>query len=241
MNQALAGTAAPVLVALNPDTTTSPGSLRRLVETPDRHPEIGVAVPRLVNDDGSLQHSVHRFPSSVQALVMGLVPFRLRRGWLGRRFWLEGYADFEHAATVDWAIGAVHAIRRSALSDPDRAYSERWFMYAEDMELCWRLGRQGWAVRLVPDAQVAHVYNAAGAATWGDTRDARWLEATYDWYRSVRGDLRTRGWAAANVAGLLVKIAVLRLRGDQDQAAAALRRLLALHRSKLARPAAPLR
>ncbi len=139
MNVALAGTSAPFLIALNPDTEPRPRSLERLVRRLRDEPRSGLVAPRLLNVDGSLQHSVHRFPSVTLALVMGLVPFALRRGPVGRHFWLDGFADHRRRQSIDWAIGAVHAIRRSALADPDHAYSERTFMYGEDVALCWEL------------------------------------------------------------------------------------------------------
>src|SRR5690606_3049727 len=63
MNQALAGSDAPVLIALNPDTEPAPGSLEALIDHLLAHPRVGLVVPRLTHLDGRLQHSVYRFPS----------------------------------------------------------------------------------------------------------------------------------------------------------------------------------
>src|SRR5690349_19802703 len=63
MNQALHGPGAEFLIALNPDTRCPPGSLAALVQFLRDHADVGLVAPRLLNDDGSLQHSVHRFPS----------------------------------------------------------------------------------------------------------------------------------------------------------------------------------
>lgn len=237
MNRALATTSAPVLVALNPDTEPAPGALARLVGTLMAEPTVGLVAPVLRNPDGSLQHSVHRFPSVRQALVVGFVPVRLRSGWLGRRYWLEGFAPHDRCQTIDWAIGATHAIRRAALEEPDRPYRERWFMYAEDIDLCWRLRRSGWRVLLDPRAEVVHVGNAAGQVAWGETRDARWLAATYDWYAMERGWWAARAWALANSAGLSTKLAMATaLR--RPELVMSLRQLLPLHLAELvARPA----
>jgi GT2 family glycosyltransferase len=235
MNVALAGTTADVLVALNPDTEPAPGSLATLVRAVASDPTVGLAVPRLRNPDGTLQPSVHRFPSVRVALAMGFLPPPARTAGearLGRRFWLEDAAPHDRREPVDWAVGAVHAIRRSALPDPDHAYDERWFMYAEDMDLCWRLRRHGWQVLLVPEAEVVHIANAAGAVVWGDDRDRRWLDATYDWYRRARGPFRSRAFAAANLAGLAAKWLVFRASGRRPQADA-VARLSALHRAHL--------
>lgn len=178
MNQALAGTAAPVLLALNPDTEPAPGSLATLVAELRARPDVGVVVPRLVGTDGRPQHSVLRLPTALPSLVAAVATERVRRGAVGRWLLLDGGTPPD-SGPVPWAIGAVHVIRAAALED-EAPYAERAFMYAEDLELCWRLGQQGWATWLASEVEVAHVGNAAGAVAWGSARSARFWEATYD-------------------------------------------------------------
>jgi N-acetylglucosaminyl-diphospho-decaprenol L-rhamnosyltransferase len=209
MNEALSGTSAPVLVALNPDTVPAPRSLATLVEQLQADPGLGLVVPRLRNPDGSVQHSVYRFPSPAVAAAVCLVPPRWQKGWLGRRYWLEGASPHEKSTDIDWAIGAVHAIRTAALGGAD-PYSVRWFMYVEDLDLCWRLHHRGWRCRLDVDAEVIHVGNAAGSQAWGDERERRWLTATYDWYDQAKGTAARRRWAATNALGVQVRAGLLR-------------------------------
>jgi GT2 family glycosyltransferase len=246
MNQGLAGSDAPVLIALNPDTEPPPGSLQSLVETLRRHPSAGLVAPRLLNADGTVQHSVYRFPSLAVAFAVGL-PKGLHRA-VGRRFWLEGHAPHDQAGPVDWAIGAVHCIRAEALPSP-QPYDERSFMYVEDMDLCWRLHQAGWQVWFEPAVAIPHVANAAGAQAWGDDRTARWLHPTYQWYARTRGRFAARSWAAVNAGVLVVKLVfaraglLLRLPRRHARAvwAAELRRWLGLHGRKLiGGPDAPL-
>jgi GT2 family glycosyltransferase len=230
MNRALAGTDAPVLLALNPDTVAAPGSLAHLARRIVDEPRLGLVSPRLRNADGSVQHSVHRFPSPAVSLASGFVPHGLRAGAIGERFWLEGYADLDRPAFVDWTVGAVHAIRRAAVEDADHPYTERWFMYAEDLDLCWQLHRRGWDVAFDPSVEVVHVGNVAGEATFGSERTARVIGVEYEWYRETHGALATRVWRSANVAGLLTKWAVARASGRRELAAG-LERLVAIHRA----------
>lgn len=204
MNEALAGDA-DVLIALNPDTETSPGSLatlaRRLIDAPD----VGLVVPRLSNPDGTLQHSVYRFPSPRQAAAVLLSPRPVLRRGVGARWWAEGYAPHDRATDIDWAIGAVHVIRATAL-DGTPPYDERSFMYVEDVDLCWRLARGGWRRRLEPDVRVVHVGNASGAQAWGNGRTERWMTATYDWYQGTFGAAATRRWAAVNTTAVSLQL-----------------------------------
>jgi N-acetylglucosaminyl-diphospho-decaprenol L-rhamnosyltransferase len=199
MNQALAGTGAPVLLALNPDTEPGPGSLAALHAALLAHPEAGLVVPRLTNPDGSLQRSVQRFPSLRLALAAGFLPARWQRGRLGKRFWLEGAPTHDRSGVVDWAIGAVHLVRTEALAGA-APYSERWFMYAEDVEICWRLHGAGWAVWFEAEVDVPHASNASGAQAWGWTRGRRFWAASYDFDATARGRVHARAWAAVNAA-----------------------------------------
>jgi len=200
MNRALADTDAPALLALNPDTEPGPGSLARLVALLDAEPTAGVVVPALVNEDGSPQHSVYRFPSLALASVVNLLPAAALHGELGRRWCLETAPAPATRQPVDWAIGAVHGIRRAALEGL-APYREHWFMYVEDLDLCWRLHRNGWTTVYEPAIEVVHGGNAAGAQAWGGDRTRRWLDATYDWYRREQGPARTRTYAALNLIG----------------------------------------
>lgn len=219
MNQAITNSEADVLIALNPDTRPEPGSLENLVCClVDGPPDVGLVVPVLVNPDGSLQHSVRRFPSIRLYAVVWFVPYFLHRGRLARRFWLEGRAPHDRAEDIDWGIGAVHVIRSSALAG-SAPYDERWFMYVEDLDLCWQLAERGWRRRLEPTARVVHVGNAAGSQAWGRRRFRMYMEASYSWYERQYGPWAMRAWAMLNVVGTAWWVAryiffsVLRRRG----------------------------
>lgn len=246
MNRALADTEAPVLIALNPDTEPPPGSLATLVARLLDAPRTAVVVPRLVHLDGRPQHSAYRFPSLAVAAVVSFVPPRLQRGWIGRRWWLEAApAPLDRSGPVDWAIGAVHVIRRSALEGRP-PYSERWFMYAEDIEACWSLARRGWTTQLVADVAIPHAGNAAGAQAWGSTREQRWWAASYDLFAQMRGPLAARALGAVNTVGVLVHVTANLVgsilpgtrRGQRRAVARSLARVLPTHvRALVAGPA----
>lgn len=201
MNQALAGGGVEVLIALNPDTEPSPGSLSTLVKRLLDDPSVGLVVPKLVNPDGTLQHSVARFPSSRQVAMVLLPPAWVLRRGVGARWWADGYAPHDRPVDIDWAIGAVHVIRAEAVDGSP--YDERWFMYVEDVDLCWKLAQRGWRRRLEPDVEVVHVGNAAGEQAWGGARTERWVIATYDWYARTFGRAAMRRWAAVHTLAVL--------------------------------------
>lgn len=243
MNQALAGSAAPYLLALNPDTEPPPGSLAALVAEAERHPEAGVVVPRLVEVDGRHQPSAYRFPGPLVPLAAVLSTAGLRRSRLGQALLLESSAP-HRGGRVDWAIGAVHLVRAAALAG-EPPYSERSFMYAEDLDLCWRLADRGWPTVLVADVTIPHVGNAAGAQAWGSGRSLRYWAATYDVVAQRRSVTRARVTAAGCALAAWISVTRTRLAGalgrphpDREAAVAARRRELALH-AQVARQGPP--
>jgi GT2 family glycosyltransferase len=215
MNQAfqldVGGQSPDVLIALNPDTEPPPGSLSSLVERLMNDDTVGLVVPQLANVGGTLQHSVYRFPSSLLTCIICSVPVRLQKGRLAEKWWLEGRVPHNQTCDIDWAIGAVHVIRASSLGG-ELPYCERWFMYAEDMDLCWRLKEGGWLRRLEADVTIRHVGNAAGRQVWTEQTAPPWWGPTYDWYRLRRGVPAVRRWAAVNTIGVakLLGFALLR-------------------------------
>src|SRR5439155_1129305 len=113
---------------------------------------------------------------------------------------LEGCWNPEREREVDWAIGAFLLIRREAW-DAAGGFDDRQWMYAEDLDLGWRVAQAGWSTRYVPSARVLHHASAATTQAWGDERTLRWLRSTYAWMLRRRGPLRTRTTAAINVLG----------------------------------------
>jgi GT2 family glycosyltransferase len=203
MNRALADTTAPLLVALNPDTVLPAGSLRSLAEALLEEPDLGLVVPQLHSEDGTVQHSVNRFPSVALTLAASLLPAARHEQHEGVRWWVPGTSTHARDQDVDWGIGAVHVIRAAALGGTP-PYSERWFMYVEDLDLCWRLAKAGWRRRLIATTAVTHTGGAATTQSeWADDPAMRWLPCSYDFYARAHSRPAARVWAATNALALL--------------------------------------
>jgi GT2 family glycosyltransferase len=196
-NLALGRTRADWLVAANADVAVRPGALEALVGAGD--PGAGILAPRLVRPDGSTQHSIHRFPTPALAVAHAAGAPRL-----GDRLLLEGRTDLDRERRVDWAHGALLAIRREAW-DLLGGFDERRWLYAEDLDLCWRARRLGWATRYVPGAVVDHAVSAATAAAFGAAKDDHAQAAAYAWMRFTSGAGRVRAYAAIGAAGALAR------------------------------------
>lgn len=155
-NQGLAVATGQFLLLLNPDTLVPEGGLGTLVSFASAHPEAGVVGPRLLNADGSLQHSCRRFPTVWAALF--------RHTFLGRFFpnahWQREYlmSDWVHDAPreVDWVSGACLLIRREAFTQVG-GLDEAFYWGSEDVDYCYRMHRAGWKVLYAPQPAVTHL------------------------------------------------------------------------------------
>jgi GT2 family glycosyltransferase len=127
---------------------------------------------------------------------------------LADRLCLEGGWDPERPRQVDWAVGAFLLLRREAW-DAAGGFDPGQWLYAEDLDLGWRLARAGWKTRYEPTAGVRHHESAATSAAWGDERTERWMWSTYAWMLRRRGLARTRVVALVNWLGALTRAALL--------------------------------
>jgi N-acetylglucosaminyl-diphospho-decaprenol L-rhamnosyltransferase len=188
-------TASEWLAPANADVALRPGTLETLLEAGDRDPGAGAVAPRLVLPDGETQHSVYAFPSIPFALVLQTEAARLSRR-LGDRYALIGYWDSTRARRVPWAIAAFLVVRRKAW-DEIGGFDERQWMYAEDLDLGWRLRQAGWATRYEPSAPVDHEDSASATQAWGVELAPVWQRSTYGFMARRLGMPRT--WAIAAI------------------------------------------
>ena len=192
----------PWLVASNADVEPEPGALARLLAT-GRESGAGAVAPRLILPDGSTQHSVYGFANFPGLIAFNSGAYRLVPG-LGDRLLIEGHWDPSRPRVVPWALGAFLAVRRQAF-DMAGGFDPAQWLYAEDVDLGWRLRRSGWKTLYDPAARVHHASGAAARQAFGERPYERWMEATYDWIERRRGRSRRVAAAALNVAGALAR------------------------------------
>ena len=151
-NQAIAATATPYVLMLNSDARLAPGALQRLLACLEASPRAGLVGAHLRFPNGAFQDSHARFPNLVsEALILS---------GLGRLLYGPWYPSFgPHADAVprvaDWVGGACMLARRTALAAVG-GFDEEYFLYGEEMDLCYRLRRAGWEVWYEPTARVLH-------------------------------------------------------------------------------------
>jgi N-acetylglucosaminyl-diphospho-decaprenol L-rhamnosyltransferase len=155
VNLGIAATRAPAIAVLNADTEIAPGTAAAMLQRLDADARLGAIGPRIRNTDGTDYPSARSIPSVVDAIGHGAFGmFRPRNRFTRRYRQLD--ADPGVSRPVDWLSGAAVWLRRTALDDVG-GWDERYFMYFEDVDLCWRLRRAGWGVQYEPAGGVVHV------------------------------------------------------------------------------------
>jgi N-acetylglucosaminyl-diphospho-decaprenol L-rhamnosyltransferase len=158
-NRGFALTESPFILLANPDTEARPDAVRVLHDFASERPQCGIAGPQLRYPDGTWQPSRRRFPT-VRGTLVRRTPLRyLARPFERQRthYLLDERPDAPVQA--DWMLGAFLLFRREML-DEIGGFDERFRMYGEDIELCYRAAKAGWERWYVPDAVVTHAYAA---------------------------------------------------------------------------------
>lgn len=142
------------VLLLNPDVETVAGSYDELVATLDAQPEIGVASVVQNAPDGSLQYSIRRFPSAWLALgeALGVARWKPLRGWREEE---PNAARYRQESSVDWLVGAFLLARAEAAAQVG-GLDERFFLYSEETDWCFRFHQAGWKVVHLPSMSVTH-------------------------------------------------------------------------------------
>jgi N-acetylglucosaminyl-diphospho-decaprenol L-rhamnosyltransferase len=206
VNEVARRTGSEWIACANADIALEPGTLETLI-TAGSEPRVGCVAPQLLGPDGSAEHSVHPLPTVPLTLVFNLGLHRLSPR-LADRLCLEGYWDPTRPRAVPWAIGAFLLVRRQAF-DQVGGFDERQWLYAEDLDLGWRLQRAGWITRYEPGARVQHASGAATRAMFGDRRVARFTAASYEVLRRRQGTAKAALTAVLNIVGAAARVAAL--------------------------------
>jgi len=161
-NQGLGMAKGDFLLLLDADTIVCPGSLRRLVEYLRSRKDVGLAAARLVDEEGNLQYTCHKFPTLISKLLR-----RYRFGWAERFLREAEFRDWDHGSIreVDYVTGACQMMRRDAYEKVGPIDS-RIFYGPEDVDYCLRVWQAGYKVAYNPEAVIIHAERRVTAKSW---------------------------------------------------------------------------
>jgi N-acetylglucosaminyl-diphospho-decaprenol L-rhamnosyltransferase len=159
VNRGIARTESELVICVNPDAVPEPGAVAMLAELFGERPRAGVAGPAMKYPDGSLQPSRRRFPTVAGTLVrrtplrLAVDPYQVQR----RHYHLDERPT--SPVRADWMLGGFLMLRREMLTALG-GFDEGFFLYGEDIDLCYRAAKAGWERWYVPGAVVVHEHQA---------------------------------------------------------------------------------
>lgn len=154
------------VIILNPDTVVFPDAMIKLYDFMEKNTRAGIAGPKLINPDGSLQYTRCRFPSFLTPMYRRTPLRKLKSVKKKLADYLTKDEDYGIASRADWLYGACLFIRRSAL-DKIGLFDERFFLGFEDTDLCRRAGKAGYEVWYYPASVVIHYpHRFSGENNW---------------------------------------------------------------------------
>lgn len=149
------------VLVCNPDVIVHSGAMAALVAALHDDPSAAIAGPMILEAAGSRYPSARCFPSWVDAVGHALLSLLAPRNRFSRRYRRDDVVATS-TVRVDWVSGACFLARRGVLSRLG-GFDERYFMYLEDTDLCWRAARAGFGVLYVPAATVSHAQGLSTA------------------------------------------------------------------------------
>jgi GT2 family glycosyltransferase len=157
------------ILLLNSDTLLTSDVLSEMVSVMDQNPKVGVSSCALRNADGSMQGTGGFFPTlpkvfswmffleDIPYLDQIIKPFHPAHG---QSFFFDGMSQFSTTREQDWVTGAFMLIRHEVL-DQVGVFDEDYFMYTEEVDLCFRIKKAGWKVYYVADKSIVHLGSAS--------------------------------------------------------------------------------
>src|SRR5439155_4973663 len=205
-NQALNWCEGEYVLLLNPDAWLQHNSLETMLRFMDSQPEVGILGCRLLNPDHSLQASCSSFPTLLTefSAFSGLASlFPHSRLW--GKYRLQ-YLNFEQIQQVDCVLGACMMVRREVFQSVGM-FDEQFFMYSEEVDLCYRARQCGWRISYLPQAEAVHIWGGSSSRV-PDTTIIRLYQARILFFRKHYGELQASILKVLVLLGSVVRVGI---------------------------------
>ena len=193
------------LLVSNPDVFVHDGAVKALVDYLDAHPDVAIVGPQIVRPDGTVYPSQRVFPNVWLAGLHAILEPVWPTNPATRR-----YRSANPDGTVDWVSGAFFLVRRNVF-EAAGGFDERYFMFAEDMALCWQIRQLGHQVASTSEAVVTHIEGVSRARVSREMVIAHHRSALAFEWQTARGVRRLLVPLAALVLGSRLLLMLSRL------------------------------
>ena len=177
MNDAVNMAAAPFIFLMNNDMLIDKLSFSTLIYHINSSSDIGAVAPKLMNKDGSLQISCRRFPSISNLLISGLGLDLLFPAYS----WKMKTSEHKSISCVDQPMMSALLVKRECWEDVG-PLDERFPLYFNDVDWCYRAKKQDWKILFVPDTWAIH-YEAWSGRKLGAKQALLSAKGLYTFFR----------------------------------------------------------
>ena len=169
------------ILVLNSDTIVLPSTLPGMVSFLNKHPYAGCVGCRHLNPDGSLQGSMDSFPSLLKDFLCYSDLYRLPilLSFLQKNY--PYWSKHDQIRNVDWVNGSCMMVRREVIEEVG-GFDDGCFMYAEELDWCYRMKNAGWEVFFTPKAEIIHI-GGQSSKHIADKRITLLYKGQYRFYR----------------------------------------------------------
>lgn len=182
MNQGLRISKGKYSVQLNPDVSVPHNTFQQLSDWLDDHPDVGICIPKVLNQDGSFQRQCRRGfarPLEVVSYFLKLDKLFPNNKKLGN--YVKTYLPEDEIVEVDAVSGSCMMIRKEVIEEIGYL-DERFFAYQEDTDFCFRAKNAGWKVYYLPIATVTHLGGRGGSRSNPFRGIFEWHKSYYLYY-----------------------------------------------------------
>lgn len=195
-NLALKKIQTPLVLILNPDTKLEPDSLSKMINFMGSNPEVGIASSKIRDAKGNLTSNGGDLPFGI-SLLSWLFNFDIA----GVPSFHRHDDDFYAQENVGWVGGAFMLVRKETL-EKVKYFNEDYFMYFEDVELCYRAQQSGFRVAINPNTTITHLSGAS-------SKNPRYVQWTGEMKNLIRFSYKNFGALYGLYVASLVRIALL--------------------------------
>jgi hypothetical protein len=172
-NQALPYIDSRYVLLLNTDAFVEPDSIAKTVQFMDENPECGILGVKLTGRDGVLQPSCRYFPTPWNIFLNRT---GLKRIFKSTKLMDDMHWDHASVRDCDWVPGCYLLIRKEVI-DQVGLFDPRYFLYYEEIDLCFAAKKAGWHVTYFPDTTVIHIGGESAKSQGQITSSGRQIES----------------------------------------------------------------
>ncbi len=162
------------VLVLNPDTEVEPGSLAKAVAYLDENEHVGLLGARSEDGDGHVEQTCFRYPRLRDLFWRAFLPFSVirRSRFFGDRRYRS--LSLDEICDVEAVVGCFMMVPRRVI-DEVGGLDDRFFMYSEETEWCWRIRKAGYRVHYHPDVRIIHYGGGStgGVSPWSAVETAK--------------------------------------------------------------------